>query len=242
MVMDARTNPLEVSVDDAVEATEVDIPSVEETKPSTEPEMLTREQAEKLANERHSTLDKRISELEKNRGTSAKALEAAVKKAQAAENALAVAQKQLEETERKALGETPDALSLFEAKVAHKRQAEALDERVRQFEQSKSEWDETVIEAKQYKTQKLADEIASNPKHKVDAALLVSMTDGTREAMEKLATVLPAKTEEDTVVIPHRPDSGARSRVLTNPTVEQLNSMSMEAYAAYVAERDKKKR
>ncbi len=240
---DEKANLMEATVDDTVDAPVVDMPSEgEKPAPSEEPEMLTKEQAEKLANERHSKLDRRISELEKAQEKSKRALETAVKEAKDARDTLARARKDVEEAERKALGSTPDALSLFEAKVAHKQAVDAFEEQRRQFQADKAEWDEAIAEAKQYKVTKIADEIANNPKHKVDAALLVSMTDGSREAMEKLAAVLPEKSDEDKPNIPKPPDSGKKSRVLTNPTVEQLGKMSMEEHAAWAAERDKNKR
>ncbi len=236
--MDEKRNPMEVAVDDTVEETAVDVSSKGDQTPSTEPEMLTKEQAEKLANEKHSKLDRRIFELEKAQEKSTKALEAAANRAKAAEASLALAKKQTEEAERRSLGDTPDAMKLFEARIAHRQAEDALAEKMRQFEEEKTQWDDVVNEAKQYKVVKMADEIASE--YEVDSSLLVSMTDGSREKMEKLAKVLPKK--EDKVTIPKPPDSGKKSRVLTNPTVEQLEHMTMEQHVAWAAERNKNKR
>ena len=241
MVPDEKGNLMEVTVDDAVDEPVVDMPSEEESQtPSQEPEMLTKAQAEKLANERHSKLDRRIAELEKLQEKSTKLTDAAARRAQAAEDALALARKEVEEAERKALGDTPDALSLFEAKLAHKQAQESFRRQQEEFETQKAEWEDAITEAKQYKITKVANEVAAEAG--VDPELLVSMTDGSREKMEKLAKVLPKKTAEDNVTLPKPPDSGKKSRVLTNPTVEQLDKMSMEQYAEYVKERDKNKR
>ena len=238
---DEKETSLEATVDDEVEAPVVDLPSGEKQTPSAEPETLTKEEAEKLANERHSKLDRRIAELEKQHEKSTKAIEAAANRAKIAEDNLALAKKQITEAERKALGDSPDAITLFEAKVAHKQAIDALEQRVAQFEAEKSEWAEVIAEAKQFKVVKLADEIASE--YEVDSALLVSLTDGSRDKMEKLAKSLPKKTADDKLNLPKSPDSGRKkSSVLTNPTIEQREKMSMEQYADYVAERDKNKR
>ncbi len=242
MVTEPRANPAEVTVDDAVEEPVVDLHSEgEKPEDSTEPELLTKEQVEKLFNKRQATLDKRIFELEKSQLKYTKALEAAAQRTKNAELSLALAQKERDDAERRALGDSPDALTLFEAKIKHKQDVEAMEERQRKFEEDKSEWEDAISEAKQHKVAKIADEVASE--YEVDSELLVSMTDGTREKMEKLAKVLPKKTADDVPIIPRRPpDSGKKSRVLTNPTVEQLSKMSMGQYADYVAERDKDKR
>jgi len=239
--MEPEVNPAEVTVDDAVEEAAVELSSEgKKPKDSTEPELLTKEQVDKLFNERQSKLDRRIFELEKANERSSKTVEAAASRAKVAEESLALAKKELEDAERRSLGDSPDALTLFEAKVKHKQVVDALDEKIRKFEDEKTEWEDAISEAKQYKLIKVADEIASE--YEVDSELLVSMTDGSREKMEKLAKVLPKKTSEDKPTFVKPPDSGKKSKVLTNPTIEQLNSMSMERYAEYVAERDKNKR
>jgi len=237
---DENANPTEVSVDDVVDEPVVDTPSKGEQAPSKEPVMLTQEQADKLANERHSKLDKRISEMEKSQAKTTKALEAALARAKTAEDELANARRRTEEAELEAVKDSPDGIALWNAKLKLKQEEASQAEVRRALEAEKTEWEEAVNEAKQYKVTKLADEVASE--YEVDSALLVSMTDGSKEKMEKLAKVLPKKTAEDKVNLRRAPDSGRRAAVLTNPTVEQLNSMSMEKYAAWVAERDKNKR
>jgi hypothetical protein len=241
-MLDEKGADVEVEVDDnADDVTVIDTPSQEDSQsPSEEPEMLTKDQAEKLANEKHSKLDRRISELEKSGEKATKALDAAVKRAEAAEQRLAQAEKEKMEAERKALGDSPDAIDLFEEKMKLKQAKDALEEENRKIAEAKAEWEDVLEEARLFKTTKLAEEIASE--YEVDASLLVTLTDGSKEKMETLAKSLPKKTAEDKVEIPKPPDSSKKSRVLTNPTVEQLNKMSMEEYASYVAERDKNKR
>ncbi len=248
MGTDAEANTAEVTVDDSVDNPVVDMPSQDkELKPSAEPEVLTKEQAEKLANERHSKLDKRIAELEKLTSRSTKAVEAAENRAKAAEAALAEAQRRAEDSERESLKDSPDGLSLFEKEVKH-REAEAdLVRQKAEWEAQKATYEAEIEEAKTYRVIKMADEIASDKG--VDAALLVSMTDAytdstkRRAKMEALAKVLPKKEPGDKFQLPKppKPDSGRTSGRFGKPTLEQLEKMSMEQYSEYVKERDQKK-
>ena len=244
--MDANENPMEVVVDDSANATVILKPSEGEQKPSTE--MLTREQAEKLANERHSKLDARIAELAMMGERATKALEAAKNRADAAEKAVRDAQKAAEDAERRALGDDPDALSLFEAKAAHREAVARLEGEKEELVNQRAELADDIAEVKQYKVTKLADEIAEAGKdaqgHKVDPALLIQLTDGSKEAMEKLAKVLPLKEaggDAPNLTKPPAPDSGRRSTAFGNATAEQRQSWTMEQYAAWFAEYDKKK-
>ncbi len=233
-------NPTEVVVDDSVDAAVVDLPSTETPKPSTEPEMLTKEQAEKLTNERHSKLDKRISELEKATSQSTKAREAAEARAKAAEDRLAETQRQAEEAEREEYKDSPDALSLFDQRVKHRQNEERLKKEREAFEAEKATHAEEMSEAKQYKVTKLADEIAST--YGVDSSLLIQLTDGSREKMERLAKSLPKKEAGDNKPnLQKPPDSGKTSGRFGKPNLAQLESMSMDQYAEYVKERDKHK-
>ena len=138
--------------------------------------------------------------------------------------------------------ETPalEMQSLFEAKLAHRQALDEFDVKERKLEDERAKLQDEIEEVRQYKTQKLADEIASE--NEVDSSLLLSMTDGTREKMEKLAKILPKKSEDDKPTFTPPPDSGKKSKVLTNPSLSQLEGMTMEQYADWVAERDKNKR
>lgn len=229
MFTDAEVkNPAEAVVNDEVDNPVVDLPSGEKPKPSTEPEMLTKEQAEKLANERHSKLDKRISELEK-------ITQRADARAKAAEDRLAKAARQAEDAERDSIKDSPDALSLFEQRVKLRQDREA-------FEAERVAHAEDIAEAKQYKITRVADEIASE--YEVDSSLLVQLTDGSREKMEKLAKSLPKKEAGDNkpnLQKPPKPDSGKTSGRFGKPTLDQLEHMSMDEYAEYVKDRDKHK-
>lgn len=219
MTTDAEVKPEEV-VDSELAGDEL---SKEEPKPSPEPEMLTKEQAEKLANERHSKLDKRIAELEKTTAKQVKALEVALTRAKAAEDALAQA-------ERKSLGEDSDALSLYEAKLQAKKDHDALQVEMATYA-------EEIADAKQYRISKMADEIAAE--YGVDPSLLISLTDGTRVKMENLAKVLPQKEDEQAKKTPKKPDSLKTIGGSREPTAEDLEKMSPEDYAEWAKKRYK---
>ncbi len=242
MVTDAKEAPKEVTVEDDNNPVVVDGPSRDaEPKPSAEPETLTREQAEKLANERHSKLDKRIVELEKLTIRHATATKAAEDRAKALEQKALEAERKAEEAERNALMDDPDALSLFEKKAQHKQAVAQLEADRKRHAEERVEWAADVAEAKAYKTQKLADDIAAE--HGVDSATLVSLTDGSRDKMEKLAKVLPKKGVElpgPNLQKPPKPDSGKRSAAHGPYTMAQLENMTMDQYADYVKERDAK--
>ncbi len=236
-------NPTDAVVDDQADATVIDQPSEELPKPSTEPEMISRQEAEKLANEKHSKLDKRISELEKATKQSTKALEAAQARAEAAQEALMEANRRVEEAERNALGDSPDALSLFEAKIKLRQATNEFEDIKAKWEAEKSQYADDIAEAKAYKVQKTADEIATE--YGVEASLLVQLTDGSREKMERLAKSLPKKEAGDNKPnLRKPPDSGKPSGKFGNLTTTQLNELAErnpEAYYAYVEERNKKK-
>ncbi len=249
MGTDAEAQAAEVTVDDAVDETVVDMPSQrKELKPSAEPEVLTKEQAEKLANERHSKLDKRIAELEKAGKHSAKALELAEARVKAADAALTEANRKAEEAERMALGESPDALSIFEAKVKHRQTVDNFEQQRAKEEAKWAEHEADIEEARAYKVIRMADEISAESG--VDAVLLVSMTDAytdstkRREKMEALSRVLPKKEAGDdkpNLTKPPKPDSGRTSGKFGKPTLKQLEDMPMEEYTEYVKGRDKRK-
>ena len=158
-------------------------------EPSAPPEMLTKDQAEKLADQKHSKLDTRIGVLEKQGVACAKALEAADQRAKDAEEALERAERAKEEVELEGIKDNSDALSLFTAKRAHKDAVKALAEATRKLESEKAEHAEEILEAKKWRVFSDATEIASKYKG-VEASNLVELTDGSKENMEKLAKAL----------------------------------------------------
>ena len=114
-MQDEDVKQTDATVDDSTEDTPViDLPSSDKPTPSGEPEMLTKEQAEKLADERHSKLDKEISDLRKAQEKSTKSIEAADKRAKAAEEAL----RESEETARALLNAPTESALLLDTSGA----------------------------------------------------------------------------------------------------------------------------
>jgi chromosome segregation ATPase len=233
----------EVIYDNSAEndTTEVaESPSPEqEQKPSTEPEMLTKEQAEKLANERHSKLDKKISELTNTATRLENTAKAAESRATAAQQQLENAQKRLDEAERKSLGNSPDAVKLFEEQVKLRQRAADIERREAELARREADNASDIAEAKQYRITQKADALAKE--YGVDATLLVTLTDGTPDKMEKLAQSLPKKTSGDDPKMPKKPDSGKSSSGYGNLTNEQLEKLPMDQYKQMVEERSKRK-
>jgi colicin import membrane protein len=204
--------------------------------PSSEPEMLTREQAEKLANERHSKLDKRIAEQDRVISRATKAIEAAEARAEAAERALAEAERAKEESEYESVRGNPDALTTWQAKKAVKDAEAKLAKERAALEKEKSENAEALAEATEYKKIKAASEIASKYEG-VEASELIELTDGSPEKMEKMAQRL-GKPKESQPAKP-KPDSGAGKGGPGKPTLEQLENWSEEEYMRWAKDRFK---
>jgi len=186
-----------------------DVSSVETPEaPSTSTEMLTKEQAEKLANERHSKLDREISDLKKATAKAASTIQAAEDRAQAAEAEVSKAQKAKDEAEYEAARGNPDTLTLYERNKVIREAEVELKRKQAELKRSQLEHEEAIKEIADFKITKLATEIASKYKG-VEASTLIELTDGTPEKMEKLAQKLsgtkPPKEPEEK---PEPPDSG----------------------------------
>lgn len=240
MTTEADAKNLEAVTDDNDDTVVVELgkPSTsEEQKPSVEPEMMTKEQAEKLANERHSKLDKKIAELTKTAEHLEKAARKAEDKVVQSQRALDEAQRRIDDVERKSYGESPDGLKLFEKQVELRQRIADADKREAEIARREAEVATQITEAQQFKVEKKAAELAVE--YGVDASLIVSLSDGTPEKMEKIAQILPKKEGDSRPL--KKPDSGKTSKGFGNLTPEQLEKLPMDKYAEYVAERDKRK-
>lgn len=199
-------------------------------EPSTPPKSYTQEQVDKLLDEKHSKLDKRIAEIEKQGVKSAKALELATKRASDAEAALVKTAKEQEEKELADIQDNEPELRLYRAKQKQRERDAELSKRERELEASKAEHDESLSELLVFKQTQIAQGIASKYEG-VDAGLLIQLTDGSPEKMELLAGqlgTLKAKTP-----ISPRPDSGLSSGGAGKLTAEQIEKMSAEDYAQH---------
>lgn len=198
-------------------------------EPSALPETLTRKEAEKLADEKHAKLDKTISTLEKAASRSTAALEAAEKRATAAEEAQTEADKAKDAAALKAAGDSPDALSIYQAKIAVRDAQADLKTREAKLEADKLEHAGIIEDAQNYRKAQLANEIALEMG--VDANQLIALTDGTEEKMRKAAEILPKTGQHQPA--PTIPDSGGGAggvKKLSEMTDEELKNISEAEY------------
>lgn len=203
-------------------------PSGDKPQEPSAPETYTKEQAEKLADEKHAKLDKQIANLEKTASRSAAAVEAAERRAKAAEEAMAETEKAKDAAALKAAGDNPDALSLYQARVAVREAQADVKAEKEQLEADKREHAAEIEDAKSYKVMKLANEIGAELN--VDANQLVSLTDGTEEKMRKAAEILPKVGQPRTTTIPDSGGGTGGAKKLSEMNKEELDKMSDEEY------------
>ena len=208
-----------------------ELPSGESApEPSTSPEVFTKEQVDKLLNERHSKLDSRIAELERLTTKSTRAMEQANQRTKEAEEALARSLKEQEEKELAEIQDRPDELSLYRAKQRVREEGRKNEQTKKELEASKAEHEEALAEVLTFKLNQVAQAIAAKYEG-VDAGLLIQLTDKTPEKMELLASQL-GKAKAKTPMTP-RPDSGLSSGGAGKLTAEQIEKMSAEDYAQH---------
>jgi len=208
-----------------------------ESKPSTQPEVFTKEQVE----ERHSKLDKTIATLTKQNEASKRAIEDAKTKTDSYAKRLAEIEEEKARGELEGIRDNPDALSLWQARQAHREAVKELETQRASFEQERGQFLTDLEEVKSYKTFKGAMEIASKPEYKgVDAQKLVDLTDGSSEKMEGLARLLKAGMGQPAVTVT-LPDSGKSTGGAGEPTAEELAEMPIEQYAQWYNSRQKRR-
>ena len=197
-------------------------PSVEKTSPSLEPKTYTEKEVDKLIRERHSTLDKRIADLNKQ----LKLKEEEAGEVRSLKTKLAELE---EEQERKELAEAegnPDLKRQIQDRKAFKQRQSDLEKRERELKAKELEHEEAIKAVTQYNLGKLAGEIVSKYPG-IEAADLIELSDGSPEKMEKIAQRLSRKEAPGL-----RPDSGI-SVGSGEPTIEQLDKMTPEEYAEW---------
>lgn len=187
-------------------------PSEEKKEPSAPPETFTREQAEKLADEKHSVLDKRIAELERADSKKTKALEVAEQRAKDAEARDTERQdardaKELEDANEEQLPIIQQKQRLRkERETFKKQQVEASQNRV-EFEAEKVSHKEELEAAQATRLE--TDIWAIGKKHEVDPAWLKSLGITDLEQLDKVAKGASEKK-------PFEPDSGKTTGGLTD--------------------------
>jgi len=214
-------------------------------EPSAQPETFTKEQAEKLAekraDEKHAKLDTQVAKLTKDSAKLTTAIEAASRRAAAAEEALAEPEKAKDDAALKAAGDTPDALSVHLAKVAVREAKDAVKREREQLDADKAEHATEIEDAKSYNTTKLAMEIATELN--VDANQLISLTDGTEEKMRKAAEILPKVGQSQKTTLPDSGGGAGGVKKLSEMTIpEQDNISDAEWFAKREAEDAEKRK
>ena len=197
-------------------------PSVGETSPSLEPKTYTEKEVDKLIRERHSTLDKRIADLNKQ----LKLKEEEAGEVRSLKAKLAELEEEQERKELAEAGDNPDLKRQIQDRKAFKQRQSDLEKRERELKARELEHEEAIKEMTQYNLGKLAGEIVSKYPG-IEAADLIELGDGSPEKMEKIAQRLSRKEAPGL-----RPDSGI-SVGSGEPTIEQLDKMTPEEYAEW---------
>ena len=191
-----------------------------------EPKTYTEEEVDKLIRERHSTLDKRIADLNKQ----LKLKEGEAGEVQGLKAKVAELEEEQERKELAEAGDNPDLKRQIQDRKNLKQRQSDLEKRERELKAKELEHEEAIKAVTQYNLGKLAGEIASKYPG-IEAADLIELSDGSPEKMEKIAQRLSKKEGI-------RPDSGI-SVGSGEPTIEQLDKMTPEEFANW---RRKKKK
>jgi predicted RNase H-like nuclease (RuvC/YqgF family) len=147
--------------------------------------------------------------------------------------------READERELEVARKDPDALTAYQKSRDLKQQEAAVAKAQREIAAEKAKWAGELEELHKYKVMKQASDIAAKYKG-VDSELLATLTDGSLEKMEGLAKVLSgdkkvAKEDEATFLDkPFKPDSGISSGS-GEPSIEQLDKMTMDEYARWRA-------
>jgi len=214
------------------------LPSDGETKPSEEtPEVkvYTQEDVDKAMAERHSALDKEIARLKKQ----VEQGNLTARQLQDAQAELARIQKEEEEREYEDVKSDPDRLALFKQKQDLAKTAAGLADRENNLRQQETEMKELIDAGYKVKRIEAAQEIVKDFPG-VEASALLEANLETPEQMRVFAKTLAGVKGAEKPPVP-APDSGLGIGTGGEPSVEQLDAMPMEQYAAYVKKRDAKK-
>ena len=173
---------------------------------STQPRVYTEDEVEAKFSQQRSVLDKKVAKLEKE-------LVTATGKAKDATGQLSQWQKEQDERELEAASGNKEALSAAEERHKHRETkselAQVKQELDGERERGKQRDEETVKSTKERNAREIATRL------EVDASQLLKFTDGSSEAMEELAKVLPKKGE---ATLPIKLDSGKTTGGGDTPT------------------------
>jgi len=153
---------------------------------SAQPRVYREDEVEAKFSQQRSVLDKKVDKLEKELAT-------ATGKASNATSQLSQWQKEQEERELEAASGDKDARSAIEERHKHRETKSELAKVTQELEDEKERGkqrdEDTVKSTKEQNAREIAARL------EVDASQLLKFTDGSQEAMEELAKVLPKKGE-----------------------------------------------
>jgi len=199
------------------EKQDVNTSAEQEDTSKTEPETFTKEQVEERE---HKVRSDALAEVGRYRV----ATEKAVKSANAAETRLTQFIKNQEEAELAAAGDDSEKQTTIRERQGRRTAETELAKTKQELDDEKAKTTEAQeVEAKHTK-ERNAREVAT--RLQVDAKTLIEFTDGSVEAMEKLAKVLPKKGEAKTLT----PDSGKTTGGGESFTRQQIENMSAEEF------------
>ncbi len=172
--------------------------------------------------------DKAISDALSAAGRTATALTAREKTLTARETAAAKADREARQAQRDAaeVAAKDDPVALQKLRTSHD-----ADRAIEEANQAKTEAEEATRTAREATTNAVAARLGAE--YTVDSAMLLSITDGSEEAMETLAKVLPKKGQESADSTPAArrqgdPDSGRNSGAATKMTREEAATFTTE--------------
>jgi len=231
MILDPNETPK-----DALQPEKTGQPSAEGKEASEElVEIFTKEDVTKAVSDALSTQGRELAELRRKAETG----DLTAKELVTAKTMLAQFRKDQEEREYEEAKTDPDRLAVFRRKQAVAQKEATLAEREDKVQQQEAEQKE-LIEAG-YKVKKIeAAHVIAKDYPGVEAKDLLDAGLETPEQMKVFAAALSkAKGAVRPPILPL--DSGLGAGAGGKPSIEQLESMPMEQYAAYAKKRDEKK-
>ena len=203
---------------------------------SGEPESYTPEQVNKLKSDAAAEFGRERKALKAEAERAAKRVELAEKKAKDLEADVERILAEKDKRELETVKGDPDALAAYHQRQSDRAKERGLAVRERELALKEQELKDSKEEVAKFRQEQAASSIAE--KHNVDAATLLSLTDGSQEKMEALAQVLPKKGKAGkTSKASLTPDSGANQGGSAKKTTEELDKLAREDPAAYRAYR-----
>lgn len=199
---------------------------------STEPEVYTKEQVDKIRSDTLAAAGREKAEVQKALDKAQKAADESKRQAADIEARLEELQRERDEVELEAAKSSPDKFDLLKAKQAQRQRDLEYQKKERELQRRESDIKE--YETSVNETRKQLDALVIAQQYNVDVAALLQF--GTDKAsMEALAKQLPPK--EGSAAPTRRPDSGVSSGSRGGKlTTAQAKELTMDEYAKAVKE------